>query len=73
MITKREIAKLTTAERTRLLQILVDSFDQVVVTGLYGVEETIDSGSIKGGVVSASGIDRVRSNNIVIVTNICTG
>ena len=69
-LTKKQIKSLNTAERLRLLKLLVDSFDSVTVTGLYGSEADVKSKFILRG--KAFGKDP-RGNDINISTDLTTG
>lgn len=74
-LTKRQIKNLNTAERVRLLKLIIDSFDSAIVTGLYGSEADINTKEIYRG--SSWSHDNKpnnpRGNSIIISTDICSG
>lgn len=68
-MTKQQVQKLTTAERIKLLKLLIESFDSVTVTGLYGSEANVTPQHILRG----EPWGKKNDNAITISTDICSG
>lgn len=73
-LTKRQIKNLNTAERIRLLKLIIDSFDSTIVTGLYSSSADFSSKNIyRGSKWNNDKPENPRGNSIIISTDICSG